>query len=604
MYRLILDEVKRGRRRMAPNEYVDLMRKELGVDAVGGIAHPVDVGTAEQYSGVTAVYSFSRISRAYIVRGSTGSSFKWRTFPLPKSFAQRGCVLVFPLAMGNGSPYPQPSGLFELRANGRSVASLCLTKRSRFWAGPNGTLYFDVRFRRNSPPGGSLSLDERVVQESTFTDGYAFLRLDPGILQSGNSVELEIVGRGDLPSTQWIRIGQRTQPGEPAAQPFYAEWVDEGIRTLLKGPRHSRIGKWSVLFGDLHNHSGQTENVSIAACGAGQRNELFKYGRDVSGLDFFCLSEHDWQMDERGWSELDELNEAFNDPGRFVTIPGFEWTSSSYGHRNVYYRERGEPFITSKESSEHFNRISPGAPTPEDLWSFLRERRSPSLTVPHHTSLVQFPVVLSEFYEERYDRVAEIYSCWGDSLEHTESMTELAERYPDLALINAVRAGYRIGFLASSDSHDGHPGNAQGTPRRNQLFHHLGSGVVGVLAEELERGSVFDAIAQRRCYASTDGGTSLGVFFEGYPMGAEIAARDVSDRPVLTIEAQSDGDLQEAIIYKGGAACEVIPLAGASDSATWEDADYRRGADANYFVKVVRADQEVAWSSPVWVDAG
>jgi len=68
------------------------------------------------------------------------------------------------------------------------------------------------------------------------------------------------------------------------------------------------------------------------------------------------------------WDEYVEDADAFNDPGRFTTIIGYEWTSTAGGnnlHRNVLYRDGGErvqrvlPFTTA----ESFN--------PENLWKWM-----------------------------------------------------------------------------------------------------------------------------------------------------------------------------------------------------------------------------------------
>jgi hypothetical protein len=68
------------------------------------------------------------------------------------------------------------------------------------------------------------------------------------------------------------------------------------------------------------------------------------------------------------WGEYLEAAEAFNDPGRFTTIIGYEWTSTEGGnnlHRNVLYRDGEEqarvmlPYTTA----ESFN--------PEDLWTWM-----------------------------------------------------------------------------------------------------------------------------------------------------------------------------------------------------------------------------------------
>jgi len=96
------------------------------------------------------------------------------------------------------------------------------------------------------------------------------------------------------------------------------------------------------------------------------------------------------------WDEYVELADAFNDPGRFTTIVGYEWTSTEGGnnlHRNVLYRDGGEraqrvlPFTTT----ESFN--------PEDLWEWMANYEAVTggrvLALAHNGNLsngIMFPV--------------------------------------------------------------------------------------------------------------------------------------------------------------------------------------------------------------------
>ena len=46
------------------------------------------------------------------------------------------------------------------------------------------------------------------------------------------------------------------------------------------------------------------------------------------------------------WKALVEITDRFNDPGKFTTLPGFEWSSQpkySNLHRNVIFRSSEEP---------------------------------------------------------------------------------------------------------------------------------------------------------------------------------------------------------------------------------------------------------------------
>lgn len=70
------------------------------------------------------------------------------------------------------------------------------------------------------------------------------------------------------------------------------------------------------------------------------------------------------------WAQYLETADAYNNPGTFTTIVGYEWTSSKDGnnlHRNVLYRDGSEhakqmlPFTTIESSH------------PEDLWNWMSQ---------------------------------------------------------------------------------------------------------------------------------------------------------------------------------------------------------------------------------------
>ncbi len=96
------------------------------------------------------------------------------------------------------------------------------------------------------------------------------------------------------------------------------------------------------------------------------------------------------------WDENLETAEAFNDPGRFTAIIGYEWTSTEGGnnlHRNVLYRDgirRAEQMLPYT-AAESFN--------PEDLWTWMetyeKETGGRVLALAHNGNVsngIMFPV--------------------------------------------------------------------------------------------------------------------------------------------------------------------------------------------------------------------
>ncbi len=96
------------------------------------------------------------------------------------------------------------------------------------------------------------------------------------------------------------------------------------------------------------------------------------------------------------WDDVVDTAEAFNEPGRFSAIIGYEWTSTEDGnnlHRNVIYRDDGDVArqIVPYTTAESFN--------PEDLWKWMANFEEKTggqvLTLAHNGNMsngIMFPV--------------------------------------------------------------------------------------------------------------------------------------------------------------------------------------------------------------------
>jgi hypothetical protein len=305
-------------------------------------------------------------------------------------------------------------------------------------------------------------------------------------------------------------------------------------------------------------------------------------------------------MGEQDWRDLSDLTDQYDDE-TFITVPSFEWTSARYGHRNVYFEDTTPSIFPSFRSGDGVNHNEMGQPTPAALWSWLDGLPVQSITVPHHMSAAQFPLSLEHHFHAGYDRVAEIYSSWGDSLQQDPRLMLGAHHMHELAFIHSIRAGYKVGFVANSDSHDGHPGNAQGTPLRNHLYHNYGSGVTGILVAEKTRSAVFTALRQRACFAATTAGLAVATTLEGKPMGSETPASQLPERLTMMIEIVSDSPVHSVEIYRGGHLIDTASPSEPTARFEWTEDDRGREHDTSFFVRVVREDGETAWTSPHWV---
>ena len=95
-------------------------------------------------------------------------------------------------------------------------------------------------------------------------------------------------------------------------------------------------------WADLHGQSGET-------IGMGSAEAYFRYARDCAFVDMVGHQGNDFQITDAFWKKLNELTAEFDKPGKFVCLPGYEWSGNTGmgGDRNIFYRHEGRPIRRS-----------------------------------------------------------------------------------------------------------------------------------------------------------------------------------------------------------------------------------------------------------------
>ncbi|MEM1416649.1 MAG: DUF3604 domain-containing protein [Myxococcota bacterium] len=325
-----------------------------------------------------------------------------------------------------------------------------------------------------------------------------------------------------------------------------------------------------TYFGDIQQHSAHSDGV-------GSAEEVYLRARHRYGDDFVALTDHESFLGKRigpgEWAYLQDVADAFEDPGAFATLLAYEWTGKRHpgpGHKCVYVPER-RPILSRDVLSE-------GRALVEAIAA------QGGFASPHH---VGWTGADAAGHTERGQPLWEICSCHG-CYEHPDHPLGQRGELAGETILEMLRRGLRFGFSASSDSH-------------GLLWHHGESrkrdpyrtGLTAVQAPRLDRASVFEALRSRRCYATSGTRILLDATADGRPMGSFLG------RGPFAVSARALGTARLARM-------ELVGPGGVLAHGTVDGAEGTLEArvDAPFaYVRVVQTDGEMAWASPFFAGA-
>jgi hypothetical protein len=217
-------------------------------------------------------------------------------------------------------------------------------------------------------------------------------------------------------------------------------------------------------------------------------------------------------------------------------------------------------------------------------------------------------------HDPRYVRVMEIFqACRVASEGPRAPRSTTKEDFAGFAQYG-LAMGHRFGFICSTD-------------------HFYGACYACVYAESLSRDHVFDGLYQRRCYGSTAYGIVIDFRADGHFMGEEYS-RDLSEggaRLSIYVRAYADVRRVDIVRYdpnaqkwgsiyasayadvrrtgivrhdpnarKWGTHGSPKGLGRTECRGEWVE-ENPGGGTFIYYLRVTLDDEEMAWSSPVWV---
>jgi len=334
----------------------------------------------------------------------------------------------------------------------------------------------------------------------------------------------------------------------------------------------------SLYWGEMHHHT----NVSYDNIGNrmyATPDETCGYARDIANLDFIVITDHHnthsdlaFELSEKAWKATVETSNRMNKDGKFVVFAGIEYQSRR-GHTNVIYLNNNEAYCNNSilEVTE--------------LWKLYKGKDV--ITMPHfHADWGKEETW--QWHDEELERLVEVSSCHGryeflgNQPRHPKRMKN--EFY---TVQYQLAQGKKLGIYCGSDDHMGQPGN-----------HHL----TAVIAKDKSKKAVFEALRNRHCYGVTHHRIFLDFKLNGHIMGDVISSvSEKTDVRNIEVEVAGSGRILSIALIKNNK--EIHVLYNQPHYAKFSFTDKEKEKDTDYYyVRVIQENNEMAWSSPIWVE--
>ncbi|MGN0025910.1 MAG: CehA/McbA family metallohydrolase, partial [Clostridium sp.] len=373
-------------------------------------------------------------------------------------------------------------------------------------------------------PSGNIGDLRRPEIKATITD-------DSGV--SNESIKLYLDGNSLAYSINDNVISYKVEQDLSDGQHTIKIEAKDILGNLSEEEWNFTVGevKKNLYFGQLHSHTNLSD-------GTGTVDEAYQYAENVAKVDFLAITDHSNWFDNDSkaniadgsastkWNTGKEAANKYNKNGKFVAIYGYEmsWSGSTggYGHINTFNTEGFETRTNSKmDLKAYYNALKT---QPQSLAQF----NHPGKTFGDFSDFAH--------YDEEIDKLINLVEVGnGEGAIRSSGQFQSYEYYT-----RALDKGWHLAPSNNQDNHKGKWGNAN-------------TGRTVIEASELSRDSIYDAIRNRRVYATEDENLRVSYEVNGNTMGSILPEMNKLDFIINIEDIDKDDTIKKiSIIGDGG----------------------------------------------------
>lgn len=331
---------------------------------------------------------------------------------------------------------------------------------------------------------------------------------------------------------------------------------------------------WNVYFGQLHAHTNLSD-------GTGSVEEAFDHASKVENLDFFAVTDHSDSFDNADagaigadggsisadWAAGKQAAASVTNED-FVGLFGFEMTwpeDKQLGHISTF----NTPGWQTRDQEEF-----------ENVPTALEHYYKALTTVPGSVSQFNHPDTIHGDFE-RFDHYSPQYDAVISLLEVAGEDGVVDCEYYHLALDE----GWHVAPTNNQNNHNGQWGDAS---RARTV----------ILAETLTEEALYDAMKDRRVYATQDSDLTVYYALNGAVMGSILPKSEEAEITVFLSDPTDAAVGKVEVIADGGV---VLDSADVGTPAQVLELSVS-GGHSYYYLRITQPDGDVAVTAPVWMD--
>lgn len=408
-----------------------------------------------------------------------------------------------------------------------------------------------------SPNGGAVLLNSKVSL-ATRTDGAT-------IKYSFDNVNWE---------TYTGSIALETLPGSIFAYAEKDGMINSAVSEFKYTERENE--NFNIYFGQLHSHTNNSD-------GLGSLDEAFDYAKNMSGVDFLAVTDHSNSFDgdlsaninngsmSTKWQNGINAATKYTDE-TFIGMYAYEMTwSNGIGHLNTFntngFESRNHNDFKQPDAlKRYYDRLKTSAGS-------ISQMNHPGATFGDFNDFAH--------YDSEIDELISLIEVGnGEGAIRSSGYFTSYEYYT-----RALDKGWHVAPSNNQDNHKAKWGNAN-TAR------------TVILADTLSEVHVYDALKNRRTYATED--ENLKIY---YTLNGEVMGTILEDKPT---EVNISVDLEDPdgenigtvyVISNGGKVAAQKKVNSSKETVEFT----LPATDSYYYIKVVQEDRDIAVTAPVWI---